>query len=177
MHAGDGDAVFQPHQLGQHFGPLDDRNLACPGFDDLGIALADRRTRHHHTGADDIPCRVTLEDGCSESAEPIRGSGAAEVGARDGVAEVQQNLGDSAHPDAANSYKMNSLRLDKHGCRCTPATLTADRWEMWFSCGGWQFVRMCGSRNFLLHLYVYKGRLRKSAGPLRSRVTLGGIAR
>ncbi len=122
----DRDAVFQSHQLGEHLGALDDGNLAYARFDDLGIPIVHRRAGHDYAGADDVSRSMALEDGCSESAQTICGCRPAQIRAGDGVAEIEQNLCDSAHPDAANSYKMNSLRLYEHGCRCTPATLAAE---------------------------------------------------
>ena len=41
MHAADGDAVFQAHQFGQHFGALDDRNMQPVRLFDFGIARLD----------------------------------------------------------------------------------------------------------------------------------------
>ena len=38
VHAGDGDAVFEAHELGQHFGALDDGDFAGAGLDDFRIA-------------------------------------------------------------------------------------------------------------------------------------------
>ena len=37
VHAGDGDAVFEAHQLGQHLGALNDGNLAGARLDYFGI--------------------------------------------------------------------------------------------------------------------------------------------
>ena len=37
VRAGDGDAVFQAHQFGQHFRARDDRNFRLVRFDDFGI--------------------------------------------------------------------------------------------------------------------------------------------
>ena len=37
VHAGDGDAVLEAHQLGEHLGALDDGDLAGAGLEDLGI--------------------------------------------------------------------------------------------------------------------------------------------
>ena len=37
-----------------------------------------------------------------------------QVGSGDAVAQVEQDLGDSAHADAANPYEMYVLRADEH---------------------------------------------------------------
>src|SRR5690242_2272 len=44
---GDGDAVFQAHQFGEHFGARDNRNFHVVRFDDFGIV------RLHRGGSDD----------------------------------------------------------------------------------------------------------------------------
>ena len=54
MHAGHRDAVFKPHELGQHLGALDDRDLALPRFHHFGVLLVDGGTGHHHPGANHI---------------------------------------------------------------------------------------------------------------------------
>ena len=37
MHAGDGDAILQPHQLGQHLGALNHGDVLLVGGDDFGV--------------------------------------------------------------------------------------------------------------------------------------------
>ena len=51
VHAGHRDAIFQPHQLGQHLRPLDHRHVAGAGLDHLRIEVIDCRTDHHHRRA------------------------------------------------------------------------------------------------------------------------------
>ena len=41
VRAGHGDAHLHPHELGEHLGPGDDRDLEPPGFDDLEVVVAD----------------------------------------------------------------------------------------------------------------------------------------
>ena len=43
VHAGNGDAIFQAHQLGQHLGALDHRDVLLVRGDDLGIVARDGR--------------------------------------------------------------------------------------------------------------------------------------
>ena len=54
MRAGDGDAVFQAHQLREHFGARDDRNFHLVRFDDFGIAGGNGGGSDHHVRAVDI---------------------------------------------------------------------------------------------------------------------------
>jgi hypothetical protein len=46
--------------------------------------------------------------------QALRDGGRLEVGARDFVAEREQDLGDPAHADAAYAYEMYTLNLGKH---------------------------------------------------------------
>ena len=75
--------------------------------------------------------------------------GLAQIGAGDGVAEVQQNLRDAAHADAANPNEMNTLRFGKHSWGRKRVgthfhlTLTARRFR--FPFGEWQHL-ICSNR-------------------------------
>ena len=51
VHAGDGDAVFQPHQLGQHLGALNHGDVQLVRFGDLGIIGGDGGTGDDDFGA------------------------------------------------------------------------------------------------------------------------------
>jgi hypothetical protein len=115
VHAGDGDTVFEPHELGQHLSSLDDRYLALPRLDDFGILLIDRGTGHHHPGANHVARRVPLKNRRAQARQAVRDAGMAQVGAGNGIAQGQQNLGYAAHSDAPNANKMNALCFGKHG--------------------------------------------------------------
>ena len=54
VHAGDGDAVFEAHQLGEHLGALDDGNLAGVGFDNFRVRRADRGAGDDDRGSGDV---------------------------------------------------------------------------------------------------------------------------
>ena len=51
VRAGDGDAVFQAHQFGQHFRARNDGNFQPVRFDDFGIVAANGRGDHHDVRA------------------------------------------------------------------------------------------------------------------------------
>ena len=114
VHAGDGDAVLQAHQLGQHLGALDDRDVRAVRFGDLGIVRGNRGTGDDDFGAGDIFGAMAFEHGCAQAGQPLGDGGALQVGAGDLVAEIQQHLGDAAHADAADAYEMDALNLGEH---------------------------------------------------------------
>ena len=114
MHPGDGDAVFEAHQLGQHLGALNDRNLARVRLGHLGIGRVDGGAGHHHRGAGDVGRVVALVNGGAQLRQPLSHRAAAQVGARDLHAQVEQNLGNAAHADAADTDEVRVLRGGKH---------------------------------------------------------------
>ena len=112
-----GNPVLQPHQLSQHFGPLDDRDLPLPRLHHFGVLLIDRGTGYHYPGADYIARGVSLKNGGAQAGQAVRDTGSAQVGSGDGVPQGQQDLRDAAHPNATNANEMNALRLGKQGWR------------------------------------------------------------
>ena len=114
VHAGDGDAVLQPHQLGQHFGALNHRNVQLVGFGDFGILRGNRGTGDHHFGAGDVFGAMSLKDRGAQTGQPLRHGGTLQVGAGNFVAEIEQHLGNAAHADAADAYEMNALNFCEH---------------------------------------------------------------
>ena len=63
MRAGNGDAVLQARQFGQHLRTANHGNLAALCREDLGIVVANRRRSHHDVGVADILRGVRVEDG------------------------------------------------------------------------------------------------------------------
>ena len=63
VHAGDGDAVFQAHQLGQHLGALDHRNVLLVRGDDFGIVAMDGRADDDDFRAGDVLGAMAFGDG------------------------------------------------------------------------------------------------------------------
>ena len=112
VRAGDGDAVFQAHQFGQHLGARNDRESSAAPL---------RRFRDCRGGWRSWPPpRARRErarrDGLRKFARPrlarrsVTGE-SAQVGTGDGVAQGQQHLGDAAHADAADAHQMNALEI------------------------------------------------------------------
>ncbi len=117
MHAGDGDAVLEPHELGQHLRALDHGNLAGVGLEHLGIVRVDRRARHHHRCASDVGRVVAFINSRAQLRQPVGHRAALEIGAGDLHAQIEQNLGNAAHADAADTDEVRVLRCGKHGLR------------------------------------------------------------
>ena len=115
MHAGDGDAVLEAHQLGQHLGALNDGNLAGVGFNDLGVARADRGAGDNDRGAGYVAGLVAFIDGCAQLRQAVGDWTAAKIGAGDFHAEAEQNLGNAAHADAADTDEVRVLGGGEHG--------------------------------------------------------------
>ncbi len=102
VRAGDGDAVLEPHELGEHLGPGDDRDLAPPRLHHLGVVAPDRRGDDDDVHLGEVLGGVAPGDATAERGEAPGDVGLLEVGAGDGVAEVEEHLGDAAHADAAD---------------------------------------------------------------------------
>jgi hypothetical protein len=107
VHAGDGDAVFEAHELGEHFGALDDGDFAGAGFEDFRITSAETAELVTTTCAvADVGGVVALVDGRAELGEAVGDGAAAQVGAGDLHAQGEEDFGDAAHADAADGWPM-----------------------------------------------------------------------
>ncbi len=114
VHPGNGDAVLQAHQLRQHLGARDDRDMESVGFGDLGILPDNRRTHHYDFRTSNIFRCVPFEDGGAQASQPLRDGGILQIRARNPVAKVDQHLGNAAHADAPDADEMNALDFGKH---------------------------------------------------------------
>ena len=110
MHSGHSDAVLQPHQLRQHLGALDDRDLSRPGFQHFGIGGGNCRTRHHYVARRRVPGCVSLVDHRPHARQPVRHRRPPQVRPRHRVAHSQQNLRNPAHANAANADEVDAVR-------------------------------------------------------------------
>src|SRR5262249_17690368 len=110
----DGDAVLQPHQLGQHLGARDHRNLAPDGLDDLRVVGSHRRRNDYDLRVADVFSIVAFEDLRPHPPQSLGDRRQLRVGTGDVIAEVKQHFGYAAHPDAADAHEMNVLILLEH---------------------------------------------------------------
>src|SRR5262245_60713230 len=111
VRSADGDAVFQPHQFGQHLRARDDRDLALVRFRYFGVVGSDRRRRDHDVRALDVCRFVAFVNRGAQVLETLGERGKLGVRAGDGVAESKQNFGDAAHTDAANAHQVYALKI------------------------------------------------------------------
>ena len=102
VRSGDRDRLLHAHQLGEHFGALDDRQAPLDRRFDLGIAAADG-------GGDDDDGRVAEilgfladHDRDAELAQALDDIAFRDVRALHLVAELVHHLGDARHADAAD---------------------------------------------------------------------------
>jgi hypothetical protein len=115
VHARDRDSVLQAHQLGEHLGALNDRDVQLAGLGDLGVVGGDGGTGNDDLGVADIFRGMTFDGERAERSQALRHAGTLQIRAGDSVAEVQQHLGNAAHADAADAYEMDALDFGEHG--------------------------------------------------------------
>src|SRR5499427_9471639 len=113
--ARDGNAVLEAHQLGEHLGAGDRRDLLPAGGLDLDVVARDRRRIDDHVRALDVAGLVADEDLRAQLREPLDGLAPLLIGARHAVAEVQEYLSYAGHADAADADEMDLLIALKHG--------------------------------------------------------------
>jgi hypothetical protein len=51
----------------------------------------------------------------AQTGQALSDSGGLEIGAGDLVSEIEQDLGDAAHADAADAYEVDALNFGEHG--------------------------------------------------------------
>ena len=113
--ARDGDAVLEPHELGEHLRPRDDGDAALARHLHLDVVGGDGGRVHDDVRALDVGGLVPGEDLGAEALEPLDGVVAPGVGAGDAIAQVEQHLGDAAHADAADAHEVDLLVFLEHG--------------------------------------------------------------
>ena len=114
VHAGDGNAVLQAHQFGQHLRTLNDRDVHVVRFGDFGIFRGNRGTGDNDLSPRDVFSAMSFKDGCAEARQPLGHGGTFQIGAGNLVAKIEQHLGNAAHANAADTYEMNTLNFGKH---------------------------------------------------------------
>ncbi len=113
MRAGDGDSVFQPHQLREHFRARNDWNFVLMRFDNFRIFGFDRGRRDDDVRVDHIARFMTVENRRAEILQAFGNRRKLCVGTGDRVAQRQQHFGDTAHTDSADAHQMNPLEITK----------------------------------------------------------------
>ena len=83
-------------------------------FGDFGILRGNRGTGDNDLGARDVFRAMSFKDGRAQPGQPLGHGGTLQIGAGNLVAEIEQHLGNAAHADAADAYKMNTLNFGEH---------------------------------------------------------------
>ncbi len=108
MGAGDGDAVAETHQLGEHLRPRHHRDVPIPGAHELRVVRIDGRRNDDHLAVLDVLGIVTDVDAHTEVLQtPGHGVGG-EIRARHLKTERVQHLGDAAHAGAADADEVHA---------------------------------------------------------------------
>ena len=115
VRTGHGNRPLVPHQLGQHLGTSNHRDVALTGGHDLGIVFADGRRNDQHRQFVDGLGAMASGDRDSHRAQTFHRRALGDVAALDVVAEVVHHLGDAAHTDTADTGEMD--RADGEGQR------------------------------------------------------------
>ena len=107
--------VLQAHQLSQHLTAGNQRDLQLSRFQDFRVVGRHGRAGDHQVGAAHLLGPVPFEH---PSAQLVQAGGdrrAPQVGAADAIRpQRQQDFGDAAHADAADTDEVNALRLKEH---------------------------------------------------------------
>ena len=109
MHARNSDAVFQPHQLGQHLRTLNHGNLARVRLQHLRIFRVHGRAGHDHCRSIHIGRVVPLVDSRAQCGEPVSDGATLQIGTGDLHAQIEQDFGNAAHADAADTDEVRVL--------------------------------------------------------------------
>ena len=107
MRSGDRDRLLQAHQFGQHFRPSDNGQQPFPGRFQLGIVALDGGGNDDDLGLAEIGRVVPDRDLHALLTQPQNVSVFSDIRALDGIAEIDQDLGDAAHADAADADEMH----------------------------------------------------------------------
>ena len=109
--AGDGDALLQAHQLGEHFGAAHDGNAAQPRGRQFRIVALDRGRDDDHRGVAEMRGVMPDEYGRAMLAQALDVGVVAGVRALHLVAEIDQHFRDAGHADAADPDEVNGAKL------------------------------------------------------------------
>jgi hypothetical protein len=105
--AGNGDALLEAHQFGQHHRPRHHRNMLVACRDDFRVGLLHRSRGDDHVGASDVLGGMGAVDARAQFRQPLRYRVVCQVGSRHRIAQVQQHLGDTAHANATDADKVD----------------------------------------------------------------------
>ena len=114
--AGDADPVLQAHQLVEHLGARDHRDLAAAGLHQLRVGLRHGIGNDHALGRAHVGGGVPHVDGGAQAPEALHRVAVGPVGTRHGIAQGQQHLGDAAHARASDPHEVELHQFVEHSC-------------------------------------------------------------
>ena len=114
VHTRDGNPVLETHEFGEHLGPRNDRNMQPNGLEDFRIGRTNGGTYDNHIRPRDVLLTVPLKYSRAEPFQPVGDQGSLQVGTGDLVTKVEQDLGDPAHADPADTDEVNALNFCEH---------------------------------------------------------------
>ena len=115
VRTGDGDAVFEAHEFGQHQGAGDDGYLLREGGGHFGVVFFDGGGGYDDIRAADVFGGVAGVDAHAQGGQVLSYRALRLVGSGDDVALVVQHFGDAAHARAADADEMDVSDSVFHG--------------------------------------------------------------
>ena len=113
MGARDGDTLLEAHEFGEHFGAAHHRQAPLARAHQFRIVAADGGGDHDHGGLAEIGGVVPDEDRGALVAQALHIGAVAGVRALHLVTEIEQDLRDAGHADAADADEMNGAKLTR----------------------------------------------------------------
>ena len=88
--------------------------MEAVGFADFRIFRRNGGTGDHNLGGRYVFGAVSFKDRRAQAGQSLRDGRTLQVRAGNFIAEVQQDLGNAAHADAADAHEMNALNFGEH---------------------------------------------------------------
>jgi hypothetical protein len=122
MRAGDGDAVFQAHQLGEHFGARDHRNFQAVRLGNLDVVRRNGRRYDNDVRAVDVVGCVAFLNRGAQIPQALGNGSRLQIGTRNRVTARKQDFGNAAHAAAPDADQMDPLKIaQRYAHRRTPS--------------------------------------------------------
>ncbi|MNY12188.1 hypothetical protein D3C86_1452570 [compost metagenome] len=119
--AANGDGVTETHQLGQHFGTANDRQVFFPRGDEFRIVLLDGGGNDHDLGVTEIVRRMADEHLDALVAQTLHIGAVGLIRPLNAVAEIVKHFGNAAHADPAYADEMDKAYGFRHLHAPTPS--------------------------------------------------------
>ena len=114
MGAGNGNALLQAHQFGQHHRAGHDGNAPLTCGNDFRILIRHRTRHHHHIGHLQIFRAMAKLHPRTRRAQALYRGAVGQIGTGHLIAKVEQHLGNAAHADATDADEMDVFNLMFH---------------------------------------------------------------